>query len=207
MNINPKELILLYHAILIGASPLIPVPFVDELIAAYFWRRLVAEIAKLHALKLSKEEIRQLASQQDTGCLNGCSTLIILPLRELYREIFFWLEWRRGIDLATKAYYFGYLLNFTFEKVDFQSQNIPKYRVAIQSSLSGVNTRLLREVVARTFYSSKGLVRAVTAWLFRFSRYYLRMVFRFFINKVTGVWSRVRKKGKLAPAPQKGLRG
>jgi hypothetical protein len=198
-----KELILLYHAILIGASPLIPVPFLDESIAAYFWRHLVEEIAKLHAIKLSKEDVRQLANQQGAGCANGCSTLIILPLREIYREIFFWLEWRRGIDLATKAYYYGYLLNITFEKVAFQSQDIPKYRLAIQRALAGVNTRLLREVIAHTFYSSRGLVRAVTAWLFRFSRYYLKLALRFIPQKASYLWARIRRKKRLEPSQAK----
>jgi len=192
---NSKELIFLSHAILIGASPLIPIPFLDELIVAYIWRRLVAEIAKIHTIKLSKKEIRQLASQQGVGCPGGCSAIITLPLKEIYREIFFWLEWRRGIDLATRAYYFGYLLNLTFEQVDFHSQNIPKYRYAIQRSLSRVNTRLVRGIIANTFYSSKGLVRAVMAWLFQFSKYYLKMMFRFFLQKAKYLLARIRKLG------------
>ena len=104
MKLLSRELILLYYATLIGASPLIPVPFLDEMIVAYIWQHLVAEIAKIHHIKLSKNEIRQLANQQADGCLGSCSTIIILPLKEIFREIFFWLEWRRGIDLARSGH-------------------------------------------------------------------------------------------------------
>ncbi|MBN1453311.1 MAG: hypothetical protein JW963_20015 [Anaerolineales bacterium] len=195
MKLPSKELLFLYHATLIGASPLIPIPFLDELIAAYLRRRMVAEIAKIHHLELSKKEIRQLANQHDTGCLNSCSTIIILPLKEIFREIFFWLEWRRGIDLATKAYYFGYLLDLTFEQVDFHSEDIPKYRYAIQHSLSGANTRLVRDIIANSFYSSKGLVRTITGWLFQFSRYYLKLMFQFLLQKAKYILTRIRKLG------------
>jgi len=88
---NQKELIILYHALLIGASPLIPVPFVDEKIMVSFWRHMVLHLSKSHGIQLSDAQVRALAYQQQSCCESGCATAIIYPLKELFREIlFFW---------------------------------------------------------------------------------------------------------------------
>ena len=127
MNTSSREFILLYHTILIGIAPLIPIPFVDEWIVAYLWKHMISEIAKRHGVKLSKAEIYQLTNQKKPGCLTVFSSMIIRPIKELFREIFFWLEWKRGIDLATSSYYFGYLLNYIFEQGYYQPEFASKY--------------------------------------------------------------------------------
>jgi len=195
-----REWILLYHTLLIGASPLIPIPFLDEFIIVYIRRHLVAEIARSHGKVLSKADIGRLAAQQGDGCLGGAWFVITLPLKEIFREIFFWLEWKRGIDLATEAYYFGYLLNVIFERSEFNPQKTFLYRHAIRDSLAGVNTKLVQGMIGKTFYSSKGLVRGLTGWLFQFAKYYVRLTARSVVQSSRRFFSRFRRK-KVIEAP------
>jgi hypothetical protein len=127
---------------------------------------MIVEVAKRHGVKLSKVEINQLnPPKKKTGCLTVIGSMIIRPVKELFREIFFWLEWKRGIDLATSSYYFGYLLDYIFEQGYFQPEFVSKYELAIKNSMVGANTRLVCEIISKTFYSSKGIVRAVSSWL------------------------------------------
>jgi len=176
VSTSSTEWIIRLHTILIGASPLIPVPFLDELVAFYLRRHLVSEIAKRHNQILSRDEVNQLANEVGGGCLSALSFIIILPVKELFREIFFWLEWKRGVDLATQTYYFGYLLNDIFGRADFRSRNTGIYRQAIHESLLGFQTERLRDVVKQAFFSSKTVVREVRHWLFQFAKYYLKLI-------------------------------
>jgi hypothetical protein len=197
MNTSSREFILLYHTILIGVAPLIPIPFVDEWIVAYLWKHMISEIAKRHGVKLSKAEISQLTNQKKTGCLTIIGSMIIRPIKELFREIFFWLEWKRGIDLATSSYYFGYLLDFIFEQGYYQPELASKYQLVIKKSMVGANIRLVREIISKTFYSSKGIVRTVSSWLFQFGKYYLKLATKTFANKIKYVF--VKFTNKKAP--------
>jgi hypothetical protein len=195
MDFSSREFILLYHTILIGVAPLIPIPFVDEWIVAYLWKHMIVEVAKRHGVKLSKVEINQLnPPKKKTGCLTVIGSMIIRPVKELFREIFFWLEWKRGIDLATSSYYFGYLLDYIFEQGYFQPEFVSKYELAIKNSMVGANTRLVCEIISKTFYSSKGIVRAVSSWLFQFGKYYLKLATKTFAKKIKRVFVKLTNK-------------
>lgn len=200
MNASSREFILLYHTILIGVAPLIPIPFVDEWIVAYLWKHMISEIAKRHGIKLSKAEISLLINQKKSGCLSVFSYMIIRPIKELFREIFFWLEWKRGVDLATSSYYFGYLLDYIFEQGYYQPELASQYELAIKKSVVGANTRLVREIISKTFYSSKGIVRVVSSWLFQFGKYYLKLATKTFADKIKRVFIKfTNKKSPVEP--------
>jgi hypothetical protein len=163
---------------------------------------MVADLGKKHKRRLSRAEIRQLASEQGTGCLSVLSFLIILPIQELYQEITFWLEWKRGIDLATQSYYFGYLANAVLEREDFDPQKASVYRQAINESLAGFQTERLRDVIKQTFFSSKTVVREVRRWLFQFAKYYLKLIFTFPFRKGRQILTRFRKRKAIEPSSQ-----
>jgi hypothetical protein len=196
------EWIIRFHTILIGASPLIPIPFLDELIVFYLRRHLVSEIAKKHNRNLSSAEMQPLADEQANGCMGAFAFLIILPLKEMFREIFFWLEWKRGIDLATQTYYFGYLLDVILKRDDFNPKNAQVYRQAIKESLLGFQTERLREVIKQTFTSSRAVVREVRRWLFQFGKYYLKLIISFPVKKGRQLVSRFRKRKDIEYASQ-----
>lgn len=199
---SSTEWIIRLHTILIGVSPLIPIPFLDELIVFYLRRHLVSEIAKKHNRNLSRAEIRQLADEQGNGCMGAFTFIIILPIKEIFRELFFWLEWKRGIDLATQAYYFGYLLDVIFKRNDFNPHNVQVYRQAIKESLLGFQTKQLREVIKRTFFSSKAVVREVKRWLFQFGKYYLKLMTSSVVKNSKRLLSRFRKRKSIESVSQ-----
>jgi hypothetical protein len=165
-----RDLIVAYHTILIGTSPLIPVPFLDEWIMTHIWRHMVSELAKSYGCQLSSLQVRQLAYQNQFSCSQGCAAIIIYPLKEIIGEILFWLEWRRGVNLATSAYYSGYLLNVLFAMESFDPRRASHYWEAIQESIEGLNHKLVRKVIRGTFLSSKGAVKATASWLWELAK-------------------------------------
>src|SRR4030095_14260510 len=78
---------------------------------------------------------------------------------------FFFLEWRKAINLATDAYYSGYLLDELFAYEGFDSAKSDQYAIAMQKAKQGVNMKLVQSVFRANFRSSKGVLTSVAKWL------------------------------------------
>src|ERR1700754_4434041 len=104
---------LITHAVLVGLTPLIPLPVVDDLAKNYFRRRLVRRLASAHGRSLSGEELGALTKEQGRGCVRGCLTAVVVyPLKAVFRKVFYFLEWKRAVDLTSRTYHFGYLTSY-----------------------------------------------------------------------------------------------
>lgn len=100
------------YAVLVGLTPLIPVPFVDDVAKGYFRRRLVRQLASSNGRALSAEELDALTKEGDGGCVRGCLVAaVVYPLKKVFRKVFYFLEWKRAADLTSQTYHFGYLVD------------------------------------------------------------------------------------------------
>jgi hypothetical protein len=103
------------HAVLAGLTPLIPLPVVDDLILNYFRRRMVRRLARAHGLTLPAKVTDALTTDHEGGFLRGClTTAIVYPLKSIFRKIFYFLEWKRMIDLTSRTIHDGYLIDHAF---------------------------------------------------------------------------------------------
>jgi uncharacterized protein (DUF697 family) len=156
------QFLILTHAVLAGLTPLIPIPFLDDLVKAYFLRNLVSSLAKTYQVELSPAEATALADDRGGGCVNGCLTwLILYPVKRLIGKIVFVLEWQRAIDIVTHTYYFGYLLNYVFKQGIYRPGDIAqatRLRVAIEQARQGANTGFVRRIVQANFNQSRQLI-------------------------------------------------
>ena len=173
----------LYHSLLIGAALFVPIPFLDERLATFLWKRMVSELAKSHKRNLTKEQILALSYQSRFGLSEGCLFVVKRILREVLQEILFFLEWRKAIYLATDAYYSGYLLNELFAYEGFDSAKVGEYAVALQKAKQGVNAKLVQGAFRAHFRSSKGVLTSLVKWLSSITLGYAR-----------DTWSRRRRK-------------
>lgn len=101
-----KDHHLLAPVVMIGASALIPVPFLDDVAKEYLEKRLFRELAAAEGLKLSKEEQEHLSQEpKNSGCCAlGClSSAFWYPIKRVLRKLFFFLEIKRAVDQATTA--------------------------------------------------------------------------------------------------------
>jgi len=108
-----RSLPIIFSTLLVGLSPLIPIPVVDDLITAALCRWRVKYLATQYGLTLTKEEIKTLADLQQTGCLGGVTKRAFgYVLKEIFQKMLFWLEAGRVANLLAQSYYDGVLLDY-----------------------------------------------------------------------------------------------
>src|SRR5215207_9250697 len=156
---------ILYHSLLIGAALFVPIPLLDDRLATFLWRHMVSDLAKVHKRNLTREQIRALSYSSRFSLSEGCLALLGQLLKAIFRTVFFFLEWRRAINLATDAYYSGYLLNELFAYEGFDPAKAEQYAVALQKAKQGINMKLVQGVFKGTFRSGKGVLASVVKWL------------------------------------------
>jgi len=155
----------IYHSIMIGAALFVPIPFLDDRLATFLWKHMVSDLSKSHHRNLTKEQLTVLSYQSRFGLSDGCMYIIVRFFTELVQEILFILEWRKAINLATDAYYSGYLLNELFAWEDFDPAKVRQYALAIQKAKQGVNRKWVQGVYRAQFRSGKGILTSVVKWL------------------------------------------
>lgn len=180
------QLTIITHAVFIGLTPLIPIPIVDDLVKAFFYKGLVRALASAHGLSLSTAEIDMLAEDRGQGCVNGCLIgMIEYIVKRLVRKIIFVLEWRRTITLVTHSYYVGYLMDYAFQQGLYTPGNVSRaieLRAAIELARRSANTNLVKRIVQTSFNQSRAAVLnavqqisySVREIAFRRSRIWLR---------------------------------
>lgn len=155
----------MYHSLLIGAALFVPLPFLDDRLATFLWKHMVSDLAKIHNKTLTKEQISALSYQSRFALSDGCLIVARRLFKEFLQEILFFLEWRKAINLATDAYYSGYLLNELFAYEGFDPAKSGQYAVALQKAKRGINMKLVQGVFKSTFRSGKGVLASVVKWL------------------------------------------
>lgn len=155
----------IFHSLLIGAALFVPIPLLDDRLARFFWKRMVADLAQDHKKNLTKEQIEVLSYQSGFSLADGCLFFLRRLFKEFIQEVLFFLEWRKAINLASDAYYSGYLLNELFAYEGFDAAKVPQYALALQKAKQGVNMKLVQGVFRSHFRSGKGVLLSVTKWL------------------------------------------
>ena len=158
---------LITHAVLVGLTPLIPIPFVDDLVKGHLLRRMVRGLAGARGRSLTAEEVEMLTEDRG-GCLKGCvAQVIIYPLKKIFRKIFFFLEWKRAVDLTSRTYHQGYLIDHALathagRPALFELKSVAEIRDAIEAVCREAPIKPLETAIGASFRKSKGaLSRAV----------------------------------------------
>jgi Skp family chaperone for outer membrane proteins len=159
---SPNQNTIIKHAVLVGITPLIPIPFLDDIARAYFQRRLIRSLAAARNLQLTSEGTHTLADRKGGGCLGCLSAIFLYPFKFLFRKIFFFLEFKRAIDSVSHTFYHGYLVDYAFEKkwCSPQGSTSPAaLRAAIDQLLTEVNTSVVEKAVRAALKQSMSVLR------------------------------------------------
>lgn len=165
---TPNENLILTHVVLCGLTPLIPVPFVDDIARNYFRRQLVQKLAEVHKQTLPATDIQILANEQSKGCLRGClGTALVYPIKFLFRKIFFFLEGKRAIDTASATYYFGFLTDYALQKgwCAPDKHSAREVRTAIDAVILETDPSFINRAMKSAFAQSKSQLGAAVAQL------------------------------------------
>jgi len=152
-------------SVLAGLTPLIPVPFLDDIVRAYFRRRMVRALAAAHGQPLGEVDVRALADAPGRGCVAGC---LVAPLwyllKSVFRKIVLFLEWKRAVDVASETYHFGRLLEHVLQTgalAPAGDHEPARVRQAIDTVLAHRGTSPIDNAVREAFGRSKMTVVAI----------------------------------------------
>jgi hypothetical protein len=162
---------LVTHAVLVGLTPLIPVPLLDDLVKNYFRRRMVRGLAASAGRGLSDEELDALASEKERGCLPGCLVAVfVYPVKAIFRKVFYFLEIKRAVDLASRTYHYGFLIDYALRPRAGGASALDLYgpkRVneAAQAACLEAPVKPVEAAIGGTFRKSRNVLLGAAAML------------------------------------------
>jgi hypothetical protein len=162
---------LVTHAVLVGLTPLIPVPLLDDLVKSYFRKRMVRGLASSAGRSLDEKELDALSSEAERGCLTGCLfAVLVYPLKAIFRKVFYFLEIKRAVDLTSRTYHFGYLVAYALQPREGTASALDLYgakRVneAAQAACLEAPVKPVEAAVGGTFRKSRNVLRGAAALL------------------------------------------
>lgn len=170
MNVRSSRT-LVTGAVLVGLTPLIPIPVVDDLARIALRRRLVRELAAETGKPLSEAEVEALAGEERGGCLLGCpAMLIVYPLKKLFRKIFFFLEIKRAIDLVSTSYHFGWLVSVALAEERVGGGDVGRAvaaRTAIDGAVDEASVKPVERAFREVLTRSRGVMKGAAEMLSR----------------------------------------
>jgi hypothetical protein len=154
---------LLTSVVLIGASALIPLPFIDDIAKNFFEKRLVRTIVEREGLEIHREEAATLTQEPKSGCCAlGClSSAILYPIKKILRKVFFFLEIKRAIDQSTQALAQAWLFRLTLRRDLWRPSGdvmqADQLRQAIRAACHSQGVKPLETALRHGFEGAKGV--------------------------------------------------
>lgn len=182
-GLPPEDLFrrMIFHSLLSGLCPLIPIPFVDDWALEWVRRRMVSEIAREQALTLTPKEVRILAKESapNPGCVGkvvwGIRQVVGAVLGKLFRTVFYFLTIRRSVNRAAETFHIGYLVRHAARLGD---RGLPQTGVtepqaravsnAVSATVTEVDTRPIHQTLTRDFRRSLSLLMQAASVFRRF---------------------------------------
>ncbi len=155
---------LLTVVVLVGASALLPVPFLDDVAKVYLERRMLRAIARREGMTLTSEELERLTVQPEKGCcMVGClGKMVFYPFKKLLRKIFFFLEIKRSMDQSStalaEAWLFALALRRGFWSSGRDIAHADQLREVIDSACQSQGVKPLETAFHHAFQGAKDML-------------------------------------------------
>lgn len=153
------------YSVLGGLCPLIPVPFIDDIILGFIKRRMVETLLMLHGHKPVSKQVKAL-SREPGGCPLGCLwAVVVYPLTKILKKVFYFLSIKGCVDVASTMLHRGYLLHHVLSNGIVSDKNLAdqaslvRVQDAILAACKEVDPRPINQVLKRIFGASKVLMR------------------------------------------------
>jgi uncharacterized protein (DUF697 family) len=156
-----QQLTLVTHALLVGLTPLIPLPLADDMAKRFLQERMVRSLARKHGVAVDEKDLPGMLSVMPNkkGCLQGCLvSAIAYPFKKLARKIFFFLEIKRAVDLTSYTYHYGYLLDYAMREGWFAKRGLKEIDAALDEICIKASIKPVEAAIRATFRQSKRLL-------------------------------------------------
>ena len=185
-----RSLPIIFSTLLVGLSPLIPIPVVDDLVTAALCRWRVKYLAAQYGLTLTKEEIKTLADLQQTGCLGGAIQRTLgYAVRAFLQNMLFWLEAGRVANLLAQSYYDGVLLDYAFAE--------GLYRPGNPAEAKRLRSNIIKVRMGANFRQLSHLLKSSSSHTRKLAGQFIRDVYeQYFKNILIAMHARLRQLRK-----------
>lgn len=132
--------LLLTHAALVALTPLVPLPFVDEMARRHLERRLLRELARRHTVVLSEADIELLTASTE-GFLDGKAIgrrLLLMPFKWVFKRVLLALRGKAIIEAASLALHRAALYDAALERDLVRIHGPDRLREAVEATLKDV---------------------------------------------------------------------
>ncbi len=160
---------LLTVTVLVGASALVPVPFLDDVAKGYLERRMLRSIAKREGMTLSSQEVERLTKEPPDGCcLMGClGNVVLYPLKKILRKVLFFLEIKRSMDQSSTALAEAWLFSLALRRGLWSPgrdiSEADRLREVIESSCQSQGVKPLETALTHAFQGAKDVMSDVAS--------------------------------------------
>jgi hypothetical protein len=179
---------LVADSLLVGLTPLVPLPLLDDWIHDLLRKRGAMAIAATAGVELTDPEARALGVGVDSwttgGCLQGCAVAAVtkpfhflfkLLFRKVIHRILFFLLVKDCVDAFSRAFHESYLLRHALEAGHLRGvtgagarpvplptgvdPRVVAVRKAIEEACDGIDTRPVEKLARSAFAGSRRLLR------------------------------------------------
>ncbi|WP_141322871.1 hypothetical protein [Myxococcus sp. AB025B] len=160
------------HAVAAGLTPLIPVPFLDDYALYQVREQLVRSLLEERGLRASTQAVEALAGSSQGRTLGGrlasyLKGLMLLPVKKVFRKVFFVLWVKDCVDVASVSLHHGYLLHHALERGDLDALSLQgdkpaAVHAAMVAACAEVDARPINQALRRLFASSRVLMAEAT---------------------------------------------
>lgn len=171
-GISPRSLrIVATHSAIAGLCPLIPVPFVDDMIIRRISRSMFTSLFEAHGHQLEPAGAKVLG-KTPAGWVRGAATSVaLMPLKRLVRKVVYVLAIKDCADVASAVFHDGWLLAHLLERAPDATQQrltdpryLAKVRKAMQKTYRDIDPAPLRRALVGAFLGARvGASHAIKA--------------------------------------------
>lgn len=163
---DPGMRSILAYSLVAGLLPLIPVPFVDDLIIGLMRRRMLRGLFRPQ-VQLSRPQVKAL-TRRPMGCLWGCLLFpILFVVKRLFRKIIYVLAIKACVDTASTLLHEGLLVRYALRSglvshLDLQRDETRSLEVlneAVHRSLEETDPKPITQVIRRAWRGGRMLLR------------------------------------------------
>ncbi len=170
--------IVLWHSVLSGLCPLLPIPYVDDAVLLRVRRSMVGDLLGLRGIHVSRSDLGILVDRPAKGCFAGClHAAIVYPVKKIFRKIFILLTIKECVDEASATFHLGYLLHRAIEEghidappAEAMGKRLSTVRHAVDRTCAQVDTRPITKIMSRVFSGSRAVMRTAARGLHRIFR-------------------------------------
>lgn len=150
------------HALLVGLTPLVPVPLVDDYIADKLRASMVDRLAQRRQVTLPSDAVKGLSDEPTkpfgTSIGSAAKKVFLWPAKKLFRKVFVVLAVKDGVDLVGKAFALGYLVDAALEHGWIARHHPKALRLAIDAVSKRVGTSPVNRAASVAFAQAKNVL-------------------------------------------------